>query len=130
MATKPASKTSSGASKASAARKPGQSSPPTGSPRGSETGERDETYNLVSVLYHALQGAETISAYIRDAEGVEDEELVEFFEETRTEYVARAAQAKRLLAVRLEDEIDEEEDELFADKEEGDEEEDEEEEED
>jgi hypothetical protein len=31
------------------------------------TGVRDEHYNLVSILYHALQGAETYDTYISDA---------------------------------------------------------------
>ena len=32
------------------------------------TGTRDERYNLVSVLYHALQAGETTQQYIQDAE--------------------------------------------------------------
>jgi hypothetical protein len=95
------------------ANRPGQSSPPSGSARGTGaqrgTGERDENYNLISVLYHALQGAETIGKYLGDVQG--DEELMEFFEETRAEYVARAQQAKELLASRLSDEEEDEEDE-------------------
>ncbi|HEY2922136.1 MAG TPA: hypothetical protein VGK77_24410 [Candidatus Binatia bacterium] len=30
---------------------------------------RDEHYDLVSVLYHALQGDDTLAQYIDDAEG-------------------------------------------------------------
>jgi hypothetical protein len=116
MATKQASKAASGASGAGTTRKPGQSSPPEGSLREPETGERDETYNLVSVLYHALQGAETVGTYLRDAERVGDDELAEFFEDTRSAYVELAARAKELLAVRLEEEVEEEE-ELLADEE-------------
>jgi hypothetical protein len=79
-----------------------QSSPPAGSlRRASGTGERDATYDLLSVLYHALQGAETCGAYLRDAEAADDEDLAEFFEDTRAEYVARAKRAKRLLAGQL-----------------------------
>lgn len=80
----------------------------------SQTGERDEDFNLVSVLYHALQGAETISRYLKDAKRSGDDELAEFFEETREGYVQFADQAKQLLAARLdvdEDDDDEEEDE-------------------
>jgi hypothetical protein len=66
------------------------------------TGERDEHYDVVSVLYHSLQGAETCGRYIADARNARDQELVSFFEETRSEYAARAAQAKELLAGRLE----------------------------
>jgi hypothetical protein len=83
-------------------RRPFQSSPPAGSLRGSSgTGERDATYDLLSVLYHALQGAEACGRYLLDAEAVDDEELAEFFEDTRTEYAARAKRARRLLAGQL-----------------------------
>lgn len=41
------------------------------------TGTRDEQYNLVSVLYHALHGAETVEAYILDAEAAGDERLLD-----------------------------------------------------
>lgn len=77
-----------------------------------ETGERDENYNLISVLYHALQGAETYSQYIRDARAAGDEELVEFFSEVREEEQDRAERAKELLTARLAGEdFDEDEDE-------------------
>jgi hypothetical protein len=82
------------------------------------TGERDENYNLISVLYHALQGAETVAQYIDDVG--DDDELRDFFEETREEYAARAAAAKELLGARL-SELEEE----GEDEEEGEEEEDE-----
>jgi hypothetical protein len=75
----------------------------------SETGERDETYNLISVLYHALQGAETIRQYQQDAEQSGDEQLAQFFDETRSGYTEFAQQAKRLLAERMEDDEDEDE---------------------
>ncbi len=57
---------------------------------------------MISVLYHALQGAETISKYIEDARSARDQELLSFFEETRVEYAERAQRAKQLLAARLE----------------------------
>ena len=34
----------------------------------SQTGTQDEQYNLISVLYHALQGGDTISQYMSDAQ--------------------------------------------------------------
>jgi hypothetical protein len=68
----------------------------------SQTGERDEHYDIISVLYHSLQGAETCEQYISDARNARDQELLSFFEETRAEYAARAAQAKEMLATRLE----------------------------
>jgi hypothetical protein len=76
----------------------------------SDTGERDENYNLISALYHALQGAETAAQYKQDAEANGEEELVQFFEEARSSHTELASQAKRLLAARL-DATDEDEDE-------------------
>lgn len=71
---------------------------------------RDEVYGLVSVLYHALQGSDTYSMYVDDAERAGDDELVRFFEEVREQENERALMAKGLLAMRLADE-DEEDDE-------------------
>jgi rubrerythrin len=62
------------------------------------TGTRDETFNLISVLYHALQGAETYQQYIQDAEQRGDQELVQFFRDVREEEKRRADRAKQLLA--------------------------------
>ena len=70
----------------------------------------DHVYGLVSVLYHALQGAQTYEKYIEDAQRASDDELVTFFEQCRTEEQARAARAKQLLVDRteLEDDSDDE----------------------
>jgi hypothetical protein len=76
-----------------------------------QTGERDENYNLISVLYHALQGGETIGQYIQSTKANGDEELVEFFENTRQTYVQLAREARELLADRLESGQDESDDE-------------------
>ena len=65
------------------------------------TGTKDEHYNLVSVLYHALQGAETYAQYIRDAEQAGDRELVQFLQEVKAEEERRAERAKALLGQRL-----------------------------
>ncbi len=63
------------------------------------TGTHDEQYNLVSVLYHALQGAETIEAYVLDAEAAADERLAGFFREAHASYMQLAEQAKERLGV-------------------------------
>lgn len=63
-----------------------------------ETGTRDITYDLISTAYHLLQGAETVTAYIKDAEQEGNEELAQFFRETKDEYTRRADRAKQLLA--------------------------------
>ena len=63
------------------------------------TGTRDENYNLVSVLYHALQGAETIEAYILDAEAIGDERLANFFREAQATHRRLAERAKGMLGI-------------------------------
>ena len=65
------------------------------------TGTRDVHYNLVSVLYHTLQGAETSVQYRADAEEAGDHELAQFFREVQEEDQRRANRAKALLQQRL-----------------------------
>ena len=62
---------------------------------------RDERYDLVSVLYHALQSQETIEQYIQDADLAGDTGLAQFFREIRDEDLSRADRAKVLLRERL-----------------------------
>jgi hypothetical protein len=66
-----------------------------------DTGTRDITYDLVSVIYHALQGAETTALYIADAEQEQNQELAQFFREAKDEYQRRADRAKQLLTTHL-----------------------------
>ena len=66
-----------------------------------DTGTRDITYDLVSIIYHSLQGAETIAMYIADAEQNKNKDLVQFFRETKEEYERRADRAKQLLTIHL-----------------------------
>jgi len=63
------------------------------------TGTRDEHYNLVSVLYHALQGADACDRYALDAETTGDELPVGFFREAQAVYTHVAEQAKMLLGI-------------------------------
>lgn len=65
------------------------------------TGTQDVTYNLVSIIYHALQGAETYEQYIQDAEQQQDQDLAQFFRDVRDENTKRADRGKQLLATRL-----------------------------
>lgn len=66
------------------------------------TGTPDPHYNLVSVLYHALEGGSTIDTYIQDAEGAGDDELAEFLGQVKQGYKRTADQAKQLLVARVE----------------------------
>ncbi len=65
----------------------------------SQTGTQDEQYNLISVLYHALQGGDTISQYMSDAQS--DAELSQFLQQAQGQYQQIADQAKQLLAQRM-----------------------------
>lgn len=67
----------------------------------SPTGVRDSTYNLISVIYHALQGAETYKMYEEDVERTPDDELAQFFRQACEEEKRRAQQGKELLARHL-----------------------------
>ena len=66
------------------------------------TGTSDPTYNIISVMYHALQGAETIQQYLDDP-GT-DEELRKYFQQVQQGYRRAADMGKQLLGPRLEQE--------------------------
>ena len=60
------------------------------------TGTRDEHYNLVSVLYHALHGAENCETYALDAAAAGRADIAGFFSEaqvTQAELAEREAGA-------------------------------------
>jgi hypothetical protein len=63
--------------------------------------QRDEVHGVVSVVYHALRGAETCAGYVRDAQAAGEEELVRFFEEVQEEHLTLANRGKRLLGAYL-----------------------------
>ena len=63
------------------------------------TGMRDEHFNLVSVLYHSLQGADHLEVYIFDAETSGDERLAAFFREAQAMHIQIADRAKGLLGI-------------------------------
>ena len=63
------------------------------------TGTRDEHYNLISVLYHALHGADNCDHYAMDAEATGDERLAAFFREAQAAQVQIAERGKELLGI-------------------------------
>ena len=65
------------------------------------TGTPDAHYNLISVIYHALQGVETYDQYAADAERSGDRELARFLRDVQAENRRRAERAKELLYERL-----------------------------
>ncbi len=69
--------------------------------------DSDETAGLVAVLYHAQQGVLAAEHAVDEARDANDDELAQFLEATEREAAARADQAKRLLLVRLQEELGE-----------------------
>jgi hypothetical protein len=63
------------------------------------TGTRDEHYNLISVPYHALHGAENCDRYAADAEVSGDERLAAFFREAQVMQTELAERAKGMLGI-------------------------------
>jgi hypothetical protein len=61
----------------------------------------NKDYDLVSVVYHASQGAETADRYLKDAQKSGDDDLKQYLEQVRTQYVELAQQGKKLLKQRL-----------------------------
>ena len=62
--------------------------------QGQQTGTRNETYDVISVLYHALQGAENCQTYISDAQ---DPQIRSFFEQAMSQQRRLADQGKQVL---------------------------------
>lgn len=61
------------------------------------TGVSNEYYNLVSILYHSLQSAQTSNEYIQDAEKAGNKQLIQFLKQVQQEDSQRAEKAKQLL---------------------------------
>ena len=45
----------------------------------------NQQYDLISVLYHALEGVQTCDVYVKDAEQGGDSELAQFFRQVQQE---------------------------------------------
>jgi len=66
-----------------------------------KTRTSNAAYDLISVIYHALQGAETYDRYITDADQRADGELADFFREVQRRNCDIAERAQGLLRDRL-----------------------------
>lgn len=64
----------------------------------------DKNYNLVTVLQQSLENAWTLSSYVEDARGENDDELESFFEQVKSNNEEAARRAKQMLVERLEQE--------------------------
>ena len=57
----------------------------------------DKDYNLISVLYHALQAADTCAQYRQDAESEGSPEVAAFLQQVQQQNTQIANSAKELL---------------------------------
>ena len=68
---------------------------------GSETSANpytmDKDYDVISVLYHALQGADTCARYRQDAESQGSQEIADFMRDVQQQNTQIAQRAKELL---------------------------------
>jgi rubrerythrin len=62
-----------------------------------QTSVSNTYYDLVSVLYHALEASQTYASYIRDAQASGNQQLVQFFQQVQQEDNNRAQRAQQLL---------------------------------
>jgi maltooligosyltrehalose synthase len=67
--------------------------------RGGRRGTPDDaTYDLISVMYHTLQGCETYEQYAQDAEQAGQQEIAQFFREVQQQNERLAQRGQQLLA--------------------------------
>jgi hypothetical protein len=59
------------------------------------TGASDIVYDLVSIQYHALKGAQVYDQFLSDASG--NDEVTKFIEQVKNEDMKRAQQCHQLL---------------------------------
>ena len=62
--------------------------------QGQQTGTRNETYDVIAVLYHALQGAENCQTYVNDTQ---EEQVRDFFRQALQLQRQIADQGKQIL---------------------------------
>ncbi len=62
---------------------------------------KDKDYDLVSTLYHSLQGLQNAKQYAKDASSDGDEEAAKYFENVQSSYQDLSDKAKTLLKKRL-----------------------------
>jgi hypothetical protein len=57
----------------------------------------DIVYDLISIQYHALKGAEVYDRFLDDAHAAEHEDVAEFFRQCKREDESRAQRCHELL---------------------------------
>lgn len=67
----------------------------------SNTSVPNENYDVISVLYHLLQSADTVEKYCDDAKKADDQELASFLTEVQENSNRLAEKAQEILKRRL-----------------------------
>ena len=62
-----------------------------------QTSTSNTYYDLISVLYHALQAEQNSATYVQDAQQAGNQDLVQFFGEVKQNATREADRAKELL---------------------------------
>jgi hypothetical protein len=62
-----------------------------------QTGTRNETYNVIAILYHALQGAENCQTYLQDAQDAQEGQVRNFIQHALQTQRQLADQGKQVL---------------------------------
>ncbi len=66
-----------------------------------DTGASNVEYDLISVMYHTLQGNEALTRYEQDATEAGDEEVTQFLREIREQNKQYLDRLRHLLSERL-----------------------------
>jgi len=66
-----------------------------------ETGVKDLSYNLISVIYHATKAVKSYETFIKDAEEAGDQDCAAFLRESQQAAKQTADKAQTLLAGHL-----------------------------
>ncbi|HEV8192946.1 MAG TPA: hypothetical protein VGP82_15885 [Ktedonobacterales bacterium] len=65
------------------------------------TGMPNHLYDLVSILYHAMESAASNQTYIQDAQQAGDNDLLQFFQMVQQEDRQRVQRAQQLISQKL-----------------------------
>ena len=90
--------TSSGTSGTSTQRGSGSGTQDTTRMSGRQGRPDNATYDLISVMYHALQGCEQYEQYAQDAQQIGQQEIAQFFRDAIRQNEQLAQRGQRLLA--------------------------------
>ena len=66
-----------------------------------QTSTNNLYYDLVSVLYHALEAGQSYTTYIQDAQQAGDQQLAQFFQQLQQQQSQLANQVQQILSQRM-----------------------------